>query len=334
MSCSLFDRADAGIWSQARWDAAKMRFTPPLSCEPLITQQAALRCMRHRSVAFMGYSQIRYLGVAFAQFLWDPSNAQQASKLDKLVQTKAGSLLLRPQGQNGISARLASFPHNFGEEKSHAWRADVYSFELAAHWPSIEAVLVNGSRRHDFVLVSRRLEASSAPLHAHPGSPTCTTAGQYIAHTCGPPHARQLNLGLHELASPHGKRRAPTNHSLDYAARMLRVTPLSGVHVAWMPMTTECPALLIEKLVGRYSLATAEARTRQPQLVDAVNSASLAHLANRSNRSTSPLWWNANAPLPRRAVCELSADGVHLQQWVTSVLARLLLMDLCRRWAQ
>ena len=143
----------------------------------------------------------------------------------------------------------------------------------------------------------------------------------------------QLNLGLHELASPHGKRRSPANHTLDYAARMLRLEPPSGTRVAWIPMTVECSALLLEKLVGRYSLATAEARTRQAQLVDAVANASLAYLARWLGWRTSPLWWNANAPLPRQSICELSADGVHLHQWVTLVLARLLLTDLCRRWA-
>lgn len=125
-----------------------------------IDHQRALKCLRNKSLAFIGDSQIRDISYTLAQFLITGTVSNETSKVGKDVRD------LFTTGK----FRVSSFPQNFAKKRErdnsekefanekYNWNIDVYHHHFQHHrWNDIKVILKQMNHKYEFVFINMGL---------------------------------------------------------------------------------------------------------------------------------------------------------------------------------
>ena len=286
-ACTLAQQAKMG-----RWDLKQRTFTPVAGCRArLLTPDAASRCLKGRTLLFMGDSMIRNFGVGMASFLSGVA-ALNASRTHLSCADVENRHALwdaqrpeRNRSGTGMLAHLLS-PQGYTDTRDK-WRIRVLHRSYHQYWPLFHALAEN-ARPDDLVFVSigmhdtQRIRVQNNWRH---------NATRYFVHG--------------EVFQPF----------LDHQCEAVRHP--RGAPLIWMSANDQCGNLKPSRWANQ---------------VGAMQKANSAAAAASSSLRFPMLDWRGvlgNATLRCVGNESLSADGVHVREWVDHARAQLLASYLC-----
>ena len=274
------------------WDIAKRTFSPE-GCTALdATPGAASHCLRNRTFIFMGDSNIRDLGMAFASFLAgvSPLDAED-HKYDKTRPEQWEAVRLQRSGM-AASIFKCGYTH-----PRYGWTVRVVHRSYHRSWP-------------EFLNITR-LAPPRTTLFVEIGIHAIAQTG-YLQFLLSNVQSAQANFLHGYVFQPYldyhcaGAQRSANGEALALTAPLV-----------WMTYNEMCS----NRMPAKYH--------RQILPCQNANKA-FAQAASESHFPL--LDWQGLSTTNRSLVCDhLSDDGVHYRSWVEHVRARLLASFLCEK---
>ena len=337
--CTFETQPTDGTWTGFPHPA----FTPANCRIRELTPSLARRCLRNRTLAFVGDSQIRDLAMAVGSFLGGMNNASSAALHNMVGPSRTAARANQWEsvhpGRRGLFYALRPKPPRNGQIRTARYSsspddraADGYTLLLnedlyhSSLWPNILDELTAGlSSTADVVFLGFGLHDTYLDPGKYaakwPNQPMCWTHGRvfqpfldlWCSKAAATAAAKRSTHAASASAAGVGRDRLHTN--------MTPVSTRSTEHplVAWVSMNEQCA----EKKPNqrhRYQVFQSNAANEASRQAAATIGVPLLDLA-RSIR-------NRRHPGSDRA-CLTTGDGVHLLQWAGLLQARLLLSYLC-----
>ena len=285
--CTLRHPPRGGVW-----DIAKRTFSPE-GCTALdATPGAASHCLRNRTFIFMGDSNIRDLGMAFASFLAgvSPLDAED-HKYDKTRPEQWEAVRLQRSGM-AASIFKCGYTH-----PRYGWTVRVVHRSYHQSWP-------------EFLNITR-LAPPRTTLFVEIGIHAIAQTG-YLQFLLSNVQSAQANFLHGYVFQPYldyhcaGAQRSANGEALALTAPLV-----------WMTYNEMCSNRMLAK--------------HHRQILPCQN-ANKAFAQAASESHFPLLDWQGLSTTNRSLVCDhLSDDGVHYRSWVEHVRARLLASFLCEK---